>query len=291
MGTRIRRTLKITGWSFGGLLLLIVAFVGLLAFPGFMFAHQLEYRNFTLHSDENLRGRIEPVLARMDAQLAASEIHDPTLQYDIFFGHDNAAFQALDRARWALVTAGAGIGPSPNYSTGWPPHVSQVVILDVPDPEHDALLRQGWRAHVNMTHILTHEAGHMQVSNRLGMRASMALPMWKAEGYPEYLAAHLVRTAPAYSLRASVTRVLTANLAAFRDQHGNFQSLHYGQLGTSFLKDENGDDWHTSYYLARVLVEYSLDAKGMSFEQLADPAVREADVMRELLAAYAAGRL
>ena len=57
------------------------------------------------------------------------------------------------------------------------------------------------------------------------------------------------------------------------------------------LKDENGDDWHTSYYLARVLVEYSLDIKGMSFEQLADPGVRDTDVMRELLADYAAGEL
>jgi hypothetical protein len=166
-----------------------------------------------------------------------------------------------------------------------------VVILDVPDPEHDALLRRGWRAHNNLTHILTHEAGHMQVFNRLGLSRSVALPMWKAEGYPEYLAARLIRTAPAYSLRSSVTRVLTANLAAFRDEHGNFQSLHYGQVGASFLRDENGDDWHTSYYLARVLVEYSLDVKGMSFEQLADPGVREADVMRELLADYAAGKL
>lgn len=291
MGTRIRRALKITGWSFGGLLLLIVAFVGLLAFPGFMFAHQLEYRNFTLHSGQDLRGRIEPILARMDAQLAASEINDPTLQYDIFFGHDNAGFMALDRARWAVVTRFAGIGPSPNYATGWPPHVSHVVILDLPDPEHDALLRQGWRARLNMTHILTHEAGHMQVFNKLGLNRSMALPLWKAEGYPEYIASHTLRAAPGYSLRSSVTRVLTANLAGFRDGHGSLQSLHYGQLGASFLKDENGDDWHTTYYLARVLVEYSLDVKGMSFEQLAAPGVREADVMRGLLADYAAGKL
>jgi len=142
-----------------------------------------------------------------------------------------------------------------------------------------------------MTHILTHEAGHMQVFNRLGISRSMALPMWKAEGYPEYISAQLIRAAPTYSLRSSVARVLTADLAAFRDEHGNFQSLRYGQLGASFLKDENGDDWHTSYYLARVLVEYSLDVKGMSFEQLADPGVREADVVRELLADYAAGKL
>ena len=142
-----------------------------------------------------------------------------------------------------------------------------------------------------MTHMLTHEAGHTQVFNKLGLKRSMALPLWKAEGYPEYIASHTLRAAPGYSLRSSVTRVLTADLAGFRDEHGNFQSLHYGQLGASFLKDENGDYWHTSYYLARVLVEYSLDVKGMSFEQLADPGVRDTEVMRELLADYAAGKL
>ena len=291
MGPRLRKTLKITGWSFGGLLALVGLFIGLLAFPGFMFAHQLEFRNFTVYSDEDMRGRIEPILAGMDAQLSASEINDASLQYDLFFGHDNAAFLTLDRARWTIVTQVAGIGPSPNYATGWPPHFNHVVILDIPDPEHDTLLRQGGRERLNMTHILTHEAGHLQVFNNLGQKASMALPLWKAEGYPEYLAAHAIRTAPEYSLRSSVTRVLTANLAGFRDEHGNFRSLHYGQLGASFLKDENGDDWHTSYYLARVLVEYSLDIKGMSFDQLADPGVRDTDVLRELLADYAAGSL
>ena len=291
MGSGLRKALRIGGWSFGGLLLLVVLFVGLLAFPGFMFAHQLEYRNITVHSDEQLRGSIEPILAGMEAQLSASEISDPALQFDVFLGHDNAAFRLLDRLRWAIVTRVAGIGPSPNYATGWPPYFNHVVILDAPDPEHDALLRQGWRARLNMTHILTHEAGHTQVFNKLGLRACMALPMWKAEGYPEYIASHALRAAPGYSLRSSVTRVLTANLAGFRDEQGNFRSLHQGQLGASFLKDENGDDWHTSYYLARVLVEYSLHVKGMTFEQLIDPAVRDTDVMREMLGDYAAGRL
>ena len=47
----------------------------------------------------------------------------------------------------------------------------------------------------------------------------------------------------------------------------------------------------TSYYLARVVVEYSFGVKGMSFEQLTDPGVRDTDVLRELLADYAAGKL
>jgi hypothetical protein len=35
----MRKALRITGWSFGGILLSLGAFVGLLVFPGFLFAH------------------------------------------------------------------------------------------------------------------------------------------------------------------------------------------------------------------------------------------------------------
>jgi hypothetical protein len=290
LGYRLRKILKFTGWSLGGVFALLAAFLALLAWPGFLFAHQLEYRSFTVYSDEDLQGRIEPILAAIGRQLSTSEIADPRLQYDFYFGHDNEAFRVMDRARWAVLTPLTDISPSPVFATGWPPHLNQMVCLDVPDPTNDALLREGWRSRLNMVHLLTHESGHLLVANRLGMQGAMQLPLWKAEGYPEYIAAQVIRTSPGYSLRSSVTRLLTANLAGFRDAQGNFLPLHYGQLGRSFLRDENGDHWHTTYYLARVMVEYSLDVRGMSFAQLADERVREDVVLRDLLADYAAGR-
>lgn len=292
MGPRLRKTLKITGWSFGGLLALLGVFIGLLVFPGFMFAHQLEYRNLTVYSDEDLRGSIEPILARIDAQIAASEINETELRHEIYFGHANRPFRALQRTHLELMRQLTGIDrrSAINYNASWPPLVSHVVSLDLPDVTHDALLRDAWPGRINMTHVLTHEVGHTLVFNKVGLRGMAALPFWKAEGYPEYIASHTLRAASGYSLRASVSRLLTANLAWLRDANGNLQSPRYEHLGGSYLKDENGDHWHTSYYLARVLVEYSLDVKGMSFEQLADPGVRDIDVMRELLADYAAGR-
>ena len=44
MQPALRKTLKIAGWSFGTLFLLLCTFVGLLAFPGFLFAHKLAAR-------------------------------------------------------------------------------------------------------------------------------------------------------------------------------------------------------------------------------------------------------
>ncbi len=294
MGRRLRKTLKIAGWSFGGLFALVAMFVGLLAFPGFMFAHQLEYRNLTVYSDEDLRVGIEPVLARIDAQIAASEINDPALEYDIYFGHANRPFRALQRARLELVHQLTGIGrrSAINYDASWPPHVSHVVILDVPDADSRRGAARRMARRINMTHVLTHEVGHTLVFNKVGLTRHEHAAILEGRGlsgiHREPHAAHgarllvaLERDACAHGQPRMASGMSTET----------FKSPRYEHNGGSFLKDENGDFWHTSYYLARVLVEYSLDVKEMSFEQLADPGVRDTEVIRELFADYAAGKL
>jgi len=67
--------------------------------------------------------------------------------------------------------------------------------------------------------------------------------------------------------------------------------MNYDCIGKSYLKDESGDSWHTCYYLSRVLVEYLLDRKGLTFEQLAQPATDEAKTLKDLLREYDAGEL
>ena len=293
MNRVLKKTLVISGWSLGTVLALLGAFIGLLAFPGFMFAHQLEYRNLTVHADEDLRGRIEPVLARVEAQLAASEINAPALEHDIYFGHDNTAFRTLQRARLGLVhLAFPHISTSaPNYNASWPPYVRQVVSLDVPDPAHDLLRREAWPGHLNMTHILTHEVTHTLVMQRLGPANAARLPFWKNEGYAEYVAATTLRAAPGYSLRAGVAKVLAADLAPLRTASGGIPPPGYDWVGKSYLLDENGDQWHTGYYLARLMVEYTLDVQHRNFAQLVDPATNDFDVLVHLLAAYYDGKL
>jgi len=142
-----------------------------------------------------------------------------------------------------------------------------------------------------MTHILTHEVTHTLVTEKLGLANVSRLPMWKAEGYPEYVAMSANRSQAGYSLRASVARVLAADLAWLRNAQGDFASMRYDCVGRSYLKDENDDSWHTCYYLARVLVEYVMDTKGLTFDQLMQPSIKESETLREMLAAYHAGEM
>ena len=227
MHRTVRETLKVAGWSLGGLALLLGTFVGLLAFPGFLFAHKLEQGNLTAYSEEALNGSIEPILREIDRRLATSEINDPSLTHRIFFGHDADLFGAVQKAHAEIVRRTIGVGPSPTYNVSWPPYVSHIVTFDVPDAAHDALRRSAWPGHFNMTHILTHEVTHTLVTAKLGLAKISRLPMWKAEGYPEYVAMAASRSQAGYSLHASVTRVLAADLAWLRNAQGDFEPMRY----------------------------------------------------------------
>jgi hypothetical protein len=284
------KTLKVAGWSIGTLFALLALFVGLLAFPGFLFAHKLEQGNLA-YSDEELTGSLEPVLREIDRRLATSAIDDPAITHRIFFGHDAQIFGALQRTRAEIVYRTIGMKPASSYNVSWPPHVSHIVTFDVPDAAHDALRRAAWPGHFNMTHILTHEVTHTLVAAKLGLANLPRLPMWKSEGYPEYVAMVASRSQPGYSLRTSVARILAADLAWLRNVQGEFEPMRYDCVGRSYLKDENDDSWHTCYYLSRVLVEYLLDEKGLTFDQLMQPSVTESETLREMLGAYDAGDL
>lgn len=291
MRPTLRKTLRITGWSLGSVVLLLGAFVGLLAFPGLLFAHKLEQGNLVAYSNESLSGSIEPVLREIDRRLATSEINDKSLSHQIFFGHDARIFSALQRVRAEIFHHTIGVKPAPSYNASFPPYLSHIVTFDVPDAAHDALRRSAWPGHFNMTHILTHEVAHTLVLAKLGLPDAARLPLWKAEGYPEYIAMSASRASPGYSLRVSATRVLNADLAWLTDSRGDFIPMRYDCVGKSYLEDENGDSWHTCYYLSRVLVEYLLDRKGMTFEQMAQPSVDETQTLNELLRDYRAGEL
>jgi hypothetical protein len=289
--TRVRKTLKVAGWAFGAVFLLLATFLGLLAFPGFLFAHKLEQGNLVAYSGEDLGGSFNPVLHEVERRLATSEINDQAITHRIFFAHGEQIFGALQNARAEILRRAIGVKPSPTYNVSWPPYLSHIVTFDVPDPTHDALRRQEWPWRFNLTDILTHEVTHTLVLAKVGLANISRLPMWKAEGYPEYIATTAIRTQAGYTLRASVARIMAADAAALKDANGNFAPMRYDCIGKSYLENERGEFSHTCYYLSRVLVEYLLDVKGVSFDQLVQPSTDETQTLNELLRDYRAGRL
>jgi hypothetical protein len=287
----LRKVLRIGGWSLGSLVVLFGAVTALLMFPGFMFAHETRLANLTLYSDEDRSQDFEPVLREIHARLATSAIDAANTEHRIFLGHDKFFFGLVQNARARLVELTIGVKPSLTYNASWPPAISHVVTFRVPDTARGSLLSNTWPPAQDTIYLLTHEVAHSLVSEELGLRRAAALPLWKAEGYPDYLAATAIRRAPGYSLRNAVARLLRADLAALLDTEGDLRALRYDCIGRSYVTIETGDYWNTCYYLSRLLVEYQLDTKGLPFDALMDPRVTDVETWRELRATYEAGRL
>jgi hypothetical protein len=287
----LRKVLRIGAWLFASLLAVIAALTALLLFPGFMFAHEIKLANLTLYSNADQSKEFEPVLREIRVRISASIIDTPATQHRIFIGHDQAIFGVVQNARARLIERTLGVKPSLTYNASWPPTISHVVTFRVPDFTHGKLVSDTWPFMQDMAYLLTHEVTHSLVSERLGLQRAAGLPLWKAEGFPDYVAATTIRRAANYSLRDSVARLLRADLTSLLDAAGNLRPQHYDCIGRSYITIETGDYWNTCYYLSRLLVEYLLDRKGLSFDGLMEPGVTEADTWRELRAAYEAGTL
>lgn len=67
--------------------------------------------------------------------------------------------------------------------------------------------------------------------------------------------------------------------------------MNYSCLGFGVLNDEEGRRWNTCYYISSVLVEYVLDVKGMTFQDLMSMDVTDTGTLMELFAAYDDGAL
>jgi hypothetical protein len=284
MHKRWRTSLKVGGWSIGGIVALLGMYCGLLIYPGLLFSHEVEYKNFVAYADSSLRGDIEPILSDVETRLLTSAIYDPAEKHEIFFGHGNQVFGALQHSRSKLVSLAIGRPiTSLSYNVSWPPHFSHIVTFLIPDFETNMLIHPQARDGINMTHVLTHEVTHSHVNARLGLERAIRLPLWKYEGYPEYIAASHTRRATNYSFRIAVERLMKEDLSWTKNDQGAFIPFGYDCMSKSTIQIEQGY-WPTCYYVSRLMVEYLLDVKGLSFEELMSSSVSDVGTFADLVA-------
>jgi len=284
----MRNVRRAIGFTIGGILIGFGAFVGLLFFPQILFANHVEHANLAAHYDAEFGDSIGPVLRDIEAALSTSEINDPSLRHDIFFGHGNSTFAAIQGVRGRLVQSILGRGSVLTYNTSRPPHFSHVITFRIPHFESNLLTHPERRASINLRQTLTHEIVHTLMIARLGSPVATRLPMWKQEGYGDYVAASTTTLKnPAYDIRQSVQRILNEDLSWMRDVEGNFTQMRYSCKAKSSVMTEGGSVWPTCYFISRVLWEYLVDVKGLTFDEVLDPYVTDADTLTELIDAYA----
>lgn len=286
-----RKALKIVGISLLGVAIAIGAYLGLLFYPGVLFAEHLRYKNFEVFSQTELPAEdVRRILDQVEGALLTSPINDPMISHTILFGHDNSAFAVIQDVACSISFRRSGC-PVFTFNRAAPPHVSQVITFRVPDFRQDLLLHPQRGVAFGMSHDLTHEVVHTLVASRVGADRHISIPSWKREGYPEYVAAsNRILADPSYNIGASVKRLLTQATPRLSDS-SFLASANFGCGTQGLIQDETGNWRLACYYASRVLVEYLLDVRGLTFDELMSPAVFGPQAYRELIAAYESGEL
>lgn len=146
----------------------------LLCWPQLLFSHKVEYRNFSIYSNDEIDNRIQPIIDTSIKCLKTSEIYDSTIHQRLFLIQNSFYYtltQAYSRSRAGFhqfLFNNSMIVPAIDLDKG------TMLFAD----DHIQKLYQ----------TIVHETIHSMQENKLGFLKIMALPRWKQEGYAFYIA-------------------------------------------------------------------------------------------------------
>jgi len=231
---------------------LISGLITIVLFPQPLFANKLEYKKFKVYSDNIPDKSIEVVLNNAYNLVAQSELHDLNYQYDLFFSHDNIYNRIEDLQ---------GKGPAARATAG------NIVFKVRVDFENNRAY--GPISKINLAEMLAHEMVHCLQANKLGlwnMNQFNHPPYWKLEGYPEYISRQAMLKAENYSLKNEINRFIELE-----------------SKSTNGIVEVSEEHFMPSvYYKGRLMIEYLIDIKGMSYTEILRDDRTEDQVFQEM---------
>jgi hypothetical protein len=90
-------------------------------------------------------------------------------------------------------------------------------------------------------------------------------PIWKMEGYPEYIANQKDLKSKAYNLENSIKKL-----------------KEFEEAGEYWVETEPGQLDPLVYYKGRVMIEYLIDIRHLTFSQIFDKSVKDSEVIDEM---------
>ncbi len=245
----IKRTI---GFSLLTFFVLFSGLVTIFLFPQPLFAHKLEYKKFNVYSDQVVDKNIEVILKNAYNLVEQSELQDKDYQYDIFLSLDNIYNQIEDLQ---------GKGPAARATAG------NIVFKVRVDIENNKAF--GPRSKMNLTELLAHEMVHCLQASKLGLWNMNQLnhpPYWKLEGYPEYISRQAKLKDKDYSLSDEIKRFIGLE----------------NNSSDGFVEVSEEHFVPSIYYKGRLMVEYLMDFKGMTYDEILKDDRTEDQVFQEM---------
>jgi hypothetical protein len=240
----------------GSLLVVMVTVSGLITltiFPQSLFAHEIKHEKFRVYSDQVVdKTEIKPILDNAYSLIAQSELFDPEYEFNIFLAFGNI-FNKIEDLQ--------GRGPSARATAG-------NIIIKVPiDIENNLAFSSVSR--INLTELIAHEMVHNLQANRYGLWNFSPIkhpPLWKLEGYPEYISRRNLREDSSYNLMSEIKRCREIEIS-----------------GDYFIEVVKNHFMPSYYYKGRIMVEYLIDIKGFTYDQILNDTRSEEEVFHEIV--------
>ncbi len=229
--------------------LAMIAYVWVLCYPQALFQHSLTHRSITVYSETEIDSRWKSVIDQSLSLIQNSELIETQPKINVMLVA-NTKYRRLESLLASPVLAKA----------------SQNNVFLNGDIEFDRRRIRGFVLEMDLIRTLAHEMTHCLENARYGINDT-ALD-WKREGYAEYISHHSDRTAPDYRL----TTLLEQYESQIADSDG---SAEWMEISAGVLVPPLYVRW-------RLLVEYLMDVKGMSYDQIRTTSVSDAAVYEEL---------
>jgi len=159
------------------LLSLAAAYILVLSYPQVLFAHQVSYKNFTVYSREPLDQGIYTMLDKVETRLASSSLNTPDVKPKIFLTNSQHLYSLL-----SLYIGGNSFGK------GFAPLPTSNVFINKADVGRDLVFRDAPENNQrSLSGVVSHEITHLLIRNKFGYLKNLTTPVWKREGYCEYV--------------------------------------------------------------------------------------------------------
>jgi hypothetical protein len=230
----------------------------IILFPERLFANKVKYKEFTVYSNDKIDGNIKIVLDEAMDLVQKSELYDSSYKYNIILCY-NTFYNKIDNKIF-------GTGPAARS------RLHNLIIKIRIDPKNNLAFPTFHKAcEVNLTEIIAHEMIHCLQAHKYGILKFNPFKhpeFWKLEGYPEYISKQNELTGEGYNFTSDINR---------------YVNLKSKATEIWISSEEGGCEVPDYYYRGKLMMEYLMNIKHLSYDQILKDTLSESTVYQEMI--------
>jgi hypothetical protein len=223
-----------------------------------LFANKLNHKNFTVCSNNKIDNDIKTILNNAMTLVEKSELYDSNYKYNIVLCY-NTLYNKIDD-----MLAGTGAAATPRGKN--------ILIKVRIDPKNNLAFATFHKAcEVNLTELIAHEMIHCLQAHKYGFLKFNPFKhpeFWKLEGYPEYISKQNELSSEGYDLTSDINR---------------YVNLKSKATDIWISSEDGGCEVPDYYYEGKVMMEYLMNIKHLSYDQILKDTLSESTVYQEMI--------